>query len=137
MVIHRGLACLLSLTLTSWYCTHDHGLCRPLPLKSYLLGQPYSDKFVRDPVSLAVTLTIVSAIVLMQVGIELKKRRAARMELETLQLAVEAGKNLAVARFHHQQELRPFSAFDVKVGQLLSRVVIEVTYQLIWIVPST
>lgn len=87
--------------------------------------------------SLAVTLTIVSAIVLMQLGIELKKRRAARMELETQQLAVEAGKNLAVARFHHQQEQRPFSAFDVKVRQLLSRVVIEVTYQLIWIVPST
>ena len=102
--------------MTVWYCTNDHGVCRPLPLKFYLLGRPYSSKFIRDPVSLVVTLTIVSAIVLMQLGIELKKRRAAQMELESLQLAVEAGKNLAAARFHHQQGQRPFSAFDIKVA---------------------
>ena len=48
VAFHRVVACAWYLTLTTYYCSNGHGVCRPLPLKSYLLGDQINDKYTRD-----------------------------------------------------------------------------------------
>jgi len=109
------LVCSYSLTITWIYCTGDHGLCRPLPLKFYLLGLPFSGKFVRDPLSLSVTLAIILLIIVMQLCIEVRKHSLDKIEQETLEMAIIAQKNLVEAQLHLQQEQHSHLELEIQV----------------------
>ena len=85
MLAHRLVAGVCTLSMSSFYCTFDHGLCRPLPLKFYLLGLPNARKYSRDPVSLIVIVCVVLSVATMQICIEMKKRMADRKENEVAQ----------------------------------------------------
>jgi len=55
----------------------------------------------------------------MQLFVELKKLRADRREQQTLQMAINADQNLAMARFLHQQTTFQCLNTDVQVLSLL------------------
>lgn len=97
-------------------------MCRPLPVRNYLQGLPLRDKFVREPVSLVVTLNYIVQVVLMQACIEVKKYRAKKKERLAFQTAVEAGKSLTRARIKLQQDFNePSKASDKVSFQLCTR----------------
>jgi hypothetical protein len=121
--IHRIFVSLFSLILTLTYCTGGHGVCRPLPLKFYLMGLQPNKKFHRDPLSLAVTMTIIVLVILMQFCIEVKKHKVKKKEEEIERLALNAERHLAAAQLclQHQQEQLPLQVFNVTEQVKVSR----------------
>jgi hypothetical protein len=71
--------------------------------------------FQRDPLSLAITMSIVVSVILMQFGIEVKKYRAKKKEEEIERLAMNAERNLTAAQLHlqSQHEQLPLQVFNV------------------------
>jgi hypothetical protein len=79
------------------------------------MGLQSTKMFQRDPLSLAVTMSIVVSVILMQFGIEVKKYRAKKKEEEIERLAMNAERNLTAAQLHlqSQQEQLPLQVFNV------------------------
>jgi len=76
---------------------------------------PFSGKFVRDPLSLSVTLAIILLIIVMQLCIEVRKHSLDKIEQETLEMAIIAQKNLVEAQLHLQQEQHSHLELEIQV----------------------
>ena len=81
------------------------GICRPQPMYYYLSDVWQETKFRRDPISLALITFFIVTITLLQILIEMKKRLVQRGVKRAVQTAIQAKKNLEIAKIKlsHQQ----------------------------------
>ena len=96
--IHRIVLIIDSLAWSFFYCTNGYSICRPMPLKSYLLGSQSNIKFTMEPVSLIVALCFIACIVIMQICIEIKKTRDRKKDADIALMAINARKSITNAR---------------------------------------
>ena len=101
---HRIILILVCISCTTIYCTKGYSVCRPIPLRNYLQGSPSIGKYAREPVSAIVTLCFILLIVIMQICIEIKRRRDQKRDEVIVLMAVNAEKNLTNARLNLQQQ---------------------------------
>ena len=101
---HRITLIIDCLACTVLYCNKGSGLCRPIPLKSYLQGSSKIAKYDRHPVSAIVTLCFILLIGIMQLCIEMKRKRDNKKDAVIALMAINAERNLMVVRLKLQQQ---------------------------------
>jgi hypothetical protein len=98
VMIHWSSIGLASLIMTLICCSEGHGICRPQPLFFYLKNSEQETKFQRDPVSLIFLSSIVVAISILQIFIEIKKCKLKRVTEKAARDAEDAVRNINEAR---------------------------------------
>jgi hypothetical protein len=88
--------------MVSIFCTKGHGICRPQPLFFYLKNSWQKTKFQRDPVSLIFTSSIIVVISVLQILIEIKKRKLRRVAEKAARDAEAAKRNIDKAKLRLQ-----------------------------------
>lgn len=104
VLLHRVALGLFTFTLASVYCGKGYGVCRPIPLRSYLQGLGTHERFMMEPVSFAITLMLIAVMVIMQVCIEVRTFNARKKEQDAFEMAVGAKKSLALSKRRLQQQ---------------------------------
>jgi hypothetical protein len=74
-MIHWSFIGLVSFIMTTVYCMKGHGICRPQPMLFYFNDSWQETKFQRDPTSLTFILCFILTVSVMQIAIEIKKRK--------------------------------------------------------------
>ena len=87
LFLHRFSVFSLSLSLTTFCCSQNVGVCRPLPLYYYLGGMPHSSKFAREPVSSFGNVVLIVAVLTLQACIEWKKYQCKKLDQESILLS--------------------------------------------------
>jgi len=102
VMIHWSTISLVSLIMVSIFCTKGHGICRPQPLFFYLKNSWQKTKFQCDPVSLIFTSSIIVVISVLQILIEIKKRKLRRVAEKAARDAEAAKRNIDKAKLRLQ-----------------------------------
>jgi hypothetical protein len=84
--------------MDSIFCSKGHAICRPQPLFFYLQNSIRETNFERDPVALIFLLSILVTVSILQILIEMKKRRFKRAAEKAAKDADAAKRSLDEAR---------------------------------------
>jgi hypothetical protein len=84
--------------MTSVYCSNDFGICRPQPMFFYLKDDWQETKFQRDLVSVTFNLTFIVVNFLLQIAIEIKKRKMQNVVAKAEEMATAAKQNVENAK---------------------------------------
>lgn len=89
--IHRSIIVVISISMTSIYCSTGHSICRPQPILFYLSDSWQEIKFHRDAISLIFVSCFVATVTILQIFIEIKKHKVTT-EMERAAETAEAAK---------------------------------------------
>ena len=109
LYIHRFFIVSISFSLSFLYCAMSLGICRPHPMYYYLRDVWKETKYQRDPISLALIAFFIVTISLLQFSIEMKKRHVQRGVTRAVKTAIQAKKNLEIAKMklsHDQNSIK-------------------------------
>ena len=131
LLIHQISICFVCSVMTLIYCSNEFGICRPHPMLYYFKDDWQETKFRRDPVSLIFNVTHILVVLVLQMLIEMKKRR---MKVETTkaeETAAAANRNLENAMMkltlqeivQSEQDHQHQNPKDVNIGQTEEMVV--------------
>ncbi len=107
---------LVSLIMVSIFCFKGHGICRPQPLFFYLKNSWQETKFQREPVSLIFLSSILVAILVMQILIEIKKRKFRRVAEKAARDAEVAKRNIDEAKLKIQSNKTTCNSAEINTN---------------------